>query len=499
MTPRLWRTAFAALALAVACNEEDPGPDPALIQMIDGDEQTANVSTALPLPLRVRVLDQAGAPVMGVTVTWSLVSGGGGSITPTSTTNIDGIASAAFTLSAVVGEQQARAAVDGLAGSPVTFTATATEPGGGGGGGGGPVEVRAGGNNVPERYTSDLWLHGSFGYTGTWGFRQQQGNAIKVWQLSTTGAPALANTVVIPNVGTVSDVEVTADGQILLATTENGIADANGMHLYSLANPAAPAPLGKLAVSGGFHTGTFSTIAGKRYVFGARNPTSSTAPALVIVDVTAPAAPAVAATVPVPDDYGIHDTFVRDGIAFVFAWNTGVILYDVGNGMKGGSPSAPVEISRLVTSSSGLPDGAQVHNGWWFHNPTNGEKRYLFVGQEGPGSVGGFTSSGDIHVVDVSNLNAPVEVATFRLDGAGVHNFWMDEARQILYAAYYNGGVVALDVSGTLSGNLANRVLGSVRPAGSTTFVWGVMLHQGSLYASDMHSGLWQLSPVAEN
>jgi hypothetical protein len=167
--------------------------------------------------------------------------------------------------------------------------------------------------------------------------------------------------------------------------------------------------------------------------------------------------------------------------------------------MKGGSPSAPVEISRLVTSDNGLVDGPQVHNGWWFHNPTNGEKRYLFVGQEGPGSVGGFTSSGDIHVVDVSNLNAPVEVATFRLDGAGVHNFWMDEARQILYAAYYNGGVVALDVSGTLSGNLANRVLGSVRPAGSTTFVWGVMLHQGSLYASDMHSGLWQLSPVAEN
>ena len=47
---------------------------------------------------------------------------------------------------------------------------------------------------------------------------------------------------------------------------------------------------------------------------------------------------------PVPAFYGVHDTFIRDGIAFVCAWNTGVIIYDVGNGMKGGTPAAPIEI-----------------------------------------------------------------------------------------------------------------------------------------------------------
>ena len=36
---------------------------------------------------------------------------------------------------------------------------------------------------------------------------------------------------------------------------------------------------------------------------------------------------------PIPPAYGIHDTYVRDGLAFVFAWNTGVIIYDVGNGI----------------------------------------------------------------------------------------------------------------------------------------------------------------------
>lgn len=29
--------------------------------------------------------------------------------------------------------------------------------------------LEAGGNNVPNRYSSDLWVHGSYAYTGTWG------------------------------------------------------------------------------------------------------------------------------------------------------------------------------------------------------------------------------------------------------------------------------------------------------------------------------------------
>jgi hypothetical protein len=31
----------------------------------------------------------------------------------------------------------------------------------------------------------------------------------------------------------------------------------------------------------------------------------------------------------------------------------------------------------------------------------------------------------------------------YRVPGAGAHNFWMDEPRQVLSAAFYNGGVVA--------------------------------------------------------
>src|SRR3989442_6594430 len=208
-------------------------------------------------------------------------------------------------------------------------------------------------------------------------------------------------------------------------------------------------------------------------------------------------------TVPIPPNYGIHDTFVRDGIAFVFGWNSGVLIYDVGNGIKGGFPVCPVLISSLVTNASGISGGAAVHNGWryWSRDPSVG-KKYLFIGQEGPPLGGiGVGSSGLIHVVDVHDLTNPVEVAYFHkagTDSTGTHNFWMDEQKQILYAAYYNGGVVALDVSGTLSGDLSSRLIDSLRIGGpGNTYTWGVQLYNGSLYAVDMLSGLWQLNTAS--
>jgi hypothetical protein len=204
-----------------------------------------------------------------------------------------------------------------------------------------------------------------------------------------------------------------------------------------------------------------------------------------------PAGLVLVKSVPVPERYGIHDTFVRDGVAFVLAWDTGVIIYDVGNGMSGGTPANPVRVSQVATT------GGQAHNAWWFHNPNTGERRYLFVGEEGGGTFGS-GSSGDIHVLDVSDLRAPVEVAFYHRDGAGPHNFWMDEAGEILYAAYYNAGVVALDVSDTLAGNLAAREITAFRPGGSAaTYTWGVQLANGGLYAIDMYTGLWRLTPGA--
>jgi hypothetical protein len=334
-------------------------------------------------------------------------------------------------------------------------------------------------------------VHGNHAYTGTWaGFPRNgnAGNTLKIWSLDGTGGPSLADSIVIPKVSTVSDVEVSGDGAVLMLSTERGTNE--GLYLYDLADPASPVFLDSVHVSGGLHTATFGEIGGRRYAFTAKNPDD---PALEIFDVTDPGSIESAASVAIPPAYGIHDTYVRDGLAFVFAWNTGVIIYDVGNGIRGGSPTSPTEVSRLVTAE-GAAGSPAVHNGWWFHNPVTEEARYLFIGQEGPGIIG-VEASGDIHVVDVSDLANPREVASFSLAGAGAHNFWMDESRQVLYAAYYNGGVVALDVSGTLSGDLSDRLIDRIEPSDAgDTYTWGVMLANGSLYASDMLSGLWQIA-----
>jgi hypothetical protein len=389
---------------------------------------------------------------------------------------------------------RARGEPIGLAGFPVTFARTSAT-------GSMPLalSVASGGNNVPERYSSDLWVSGNHAYTGTWNFRDAQGDVLKVWALDAAGTPSLTDSVTVPNTGTVSDVQVSEDGQLLILSSEGGgdFGQHGGVYTYSLTDPAHPSLVGVASACGGVHTVTLSVINGATYAFAAKNPSfngteAQNEPALLIYSLSNPAEPRLVHREPIPPHYGIHDTFVRDGLAFVFAWDEGVIIYDVGNGIRGGSPSAPVEVSRLVTAANSSSNPA-VHNGWWFHNPVTGEKRYLFIGQEGPGVVGS-RSSGDIHVVDVSDLAHPAEVAFFHLNGAGTHNFWIDEPRQVLYAAYYNAGVVALDISGTLSGDLSGRLLSQIKPGGAeNTYTWGVQLANGSLYAIDMLSGLWQL------
>ena len=490
-------TLCALLLLAfLACsggdnNQVQPGPVPSQIAATGGAQQSGAPGSALPLPLSVLVTDASGNPVAGVEVTWSVLTGGGTVSPASSTTNTDGIARTQFTLGPAEGEQQAQGQSGQLQGSPVVFSETATAappppppPGF-------QLAVVGGGNNVRERYSSDLWIHGSYAYTGTWGGLSRAGrlgNVLKIWSLDAAGAPTLVDSIKIADINTISDVEVSSDGRVLMFGAESG--ENSGLYLYSLADPAKPAPLDHDLVLSGIHTATFGEIGGRRYAFAARDPFD---PALLIYDVTDPGNMSLVATVDIPPNYGIHDTFVRDGLAFVFAWNTGVIIYDVGNGIRGGSPSAPVEVSRVVTGNADAGSPA-AHNGWWFHNPVTSERRYLFVGQEGPANIGS-RASGDIHVVDVSDLANPREVAFYHLNGAGAHNFWMDEQKQILYAAYYNGGVVALDVSGTLSGDLKNRVLGQLTLGGAgNTFTWGVQLANGFLYAIDMLSGLWQLT-----
>ncbi len=102
-----------------------PPPPPNSLSIVSGNSQTATVGTALPNPYVVIVRNSSGTGVAGVTVSWSVVSGGG-SIAATSVTNSSGQASATHTLGSTVGAQRVTATVAGATGSPVTFEATGT-------------------------------------------------------------------------------------------------------------------------------------------------------------------------------------------------------------------------------------------------------------------------------------------------------------------------------------------------------------------------------------
>jgi hypothetical protein len=91
---------------------------------VSGDSQSARVGGALADPLVVQVTDAFGNPIAGVDVAWTAVDGGSVS-QATVQTGDDGLASVEVTLGPNAGIQHTTASAPGLAGSPVTFTATA--------------------------------------------------------------------------------------------------------------------------------------------------------------------------------------------------------------------------------------------------------------------------------------------------------------------------------------------------------------------------------------
>jgi PKD repeat protein len=95
------------------------------IAVVSGDEQSAPAGSTLLAPLVVEVTDAFGNPISGVPVSWT--AEGGGSVSQSSTTTDDqGRASVERTLGPAAGAQTTLATSEGLAGSPVTFTHTAT-------------------------------------------------------------------------------------------------------------------------------------------------------------------------------------------------------------------------------------------------------------------------------------------------------------------------------------------------------------------------------------
>jgi hypothetical protein len=370
------------------------------------------------------------------------------------------------------------------------------------------MTVLGAGDFKPRRTTGEIFVRGSTAYTTTWSNLPAQASVFYIWDVA-GNVPKLVDSVRVDNSTTLGDVVVSDDGGYLIVATERV---PGSIVIYSLADPRKPQLVTRFTNSetnAGVHTAEVGRVNGKLYAFLSIDPAGTIAAKLVIVDLSNPVEPQQVFSKFIGTPY-VHDTFVRDGLLFLALWNDGVAIWDIGGGGKGGTPSAPVELGRTKTANG------EVHNIWWLKDPVTNNAKYAFIGEEGPANVGS-TSLGDIHVVDVSNMAAPREVAFYTVPGAGTHNFSVDEPNGILYAAYYNGGVRALDVRGELGTctdaqkstpassivalcdlrKMGRELAIGLLDQGNSVYVWGVQFLNGSVYASDMSNGIWKLKAVS--
>ncbi len=356
---------------------------------------------------------------------------------------------------------------------------------GGGGGGGSPAPAAAPTPPPPSAPpssdfsligqvgtlgTADLWLHGDVVYTGS-----RSGinpSTVQVFDTSDPSALRLTSAIQV-NAADTNDVKISEDGSLAVITHGQSNDGLHGITLLDLADPAQPTVITRYTeeLSLGFGVHNVWIDGSVLYAMMDVGHSGDSMVGMRIIDISDPAAPQLITTY-----YGgsslIHDVHVVNGLAFVAHWDLGLIILDVGNGMAGGSPANPVELGR--DSSAGL-----IHSVLYW--PETG---YVFLTQE--------RAPGLLIVVDARDLQNPSQVATAQLAGYFPHNVALDKTRQILYVAWLDRGLVAVDVGGVLSGDLfaQGRLLGETRTLG---FSYGVQFHKGLVWVTAGSVGSRQL------
>ncbi len=306
----------------------------------------------------------------------------------------------------------------------------------------------------------------------------------------------------------VNDVKVSPDARYATVTREGASNRRNGLVILDLADPAHPVVAAEVeeGLTGGVHN-AFPTDS---HVFAL-----SDGDKYVILDVRDIYAPTFTSEYDHPDSR-LHDVWVHEGIAYSAEWETGVVAVDVGNGRWGGSIEEPVFITAFP-----VPDG-RTHAVFPYVQESTG-KLYLFLGDEimnrrglaweGPGAnrgsyrvpydpatgLGGIplATRGYVQVVDFTDPSNPEMVARYEVSEFGTHNIWVED--DVLYQAYYEGGLRVVDVSGELKGNLYSQgreiaVYKPFDPMGyvpNSPMVWDAKPYKGHVFFSDTNSGLW--------
>jgi hypothetical protein len=366
-----------------------------------------------------------------------------------------------------------------------------------------PRDVRrrisiTGRGNINRTHTSDLWpWTGKDGrdyvLVGTWG---ADGYAM-VFDITDMNNIVKTDSIRV-DARTINDVTVSPDGRYGVLTREGASNRINGVVILDLATPAHP----KIAstfdqnLTGGVH----NAFATNDYLFAI-----SGGEKYVIIDVRDIYNPKYVSEYKHPNAR-IHDLWVRDGIAYSAQGGVGAVAVDVGNGKYGGTIEKPKLISVFPINSG--------HEIYPYYQKSTG-KTYLFLGDEEmnrqgrvwegtnyrgamttPGGIAQ-TSGGYTHIVDFTDPMNPKKVGRYHLEDYGSHDIIVED--DVLYQAYYDGGVRIVDVSGELLGNLAEQrreiaVFKPFDPQGFTanaSFVMNAMPWKGQILFTDFNSGLW--------
>lgn len=351
---------------------------------------------------------------------------------------------------------------------------------------------------------AEQWIFGDYAYLSS------VDDELRVYDISDPANPREVHTLQV-DARLINDVSVGPSGRVGVLTREGASNRKNGIVFLDTEDPSKPRVLSEFTetVTGGVH----SAFIDDGYVYLTDDATGS----LRVIDFRDPLGPRQVARWEVPNEKArtiepkgeedspisagryLHDVYVKDGLAYLAYWRDGLVILDVGAGLRGGTPEKPELVSQLRFNYHELyGDGwlAGAHAVFRYKN-------YVYIGDEvfparfDVRSKDRIPVRGAVWVVDVSDIENPRKVAEYTVPEGGAHNIWVED--DILYMGYYTGGGRVLDVSGELRGDLLRQGREIARlwtgaPDGfrpNIPFTWGAQPHRGLAYFVDLNSGLW--------
>jgi hypothetical protein len=359
--------------------------------------------------------------------------------------------------------------------------------------------------------TSEVWIHpnGKVAYLGT----HLGGDRVYTIDISNPAQPVVVDSI-MANTRLVNDMITTADGNTMVFTREGAADRKNGIVITDTRDPLHPKEISQF---------TEGVAAGVHSVYIYENPkfgtfvflTNDGTGAVNVVDITDPRQPKRVTEwrTDRPDAARyVHDIDIHDGLLYASYWNDGLVILDIGNGIKGGTPQKPVLVSQYKYDLDSLYREVEQASAPGFTRGTHTAWRqrggkYVFIGDEvyRQGNVKGAKDAsasrmyGTLQVLDVSDIEHPKSVAWYTPDNGGVHNVWA--VKDTLYIGAYDAGFHVFDISGELKGDLKaqGREIASLNTADmdgwtkNAAFTWGVVVNpkDGLAYVNDFNNGLW--------